>query len=384
MREELRQKFDTVVGWARWMTTSPLYREPYYRNAAIRQATDQMRVCLESGLTLTDAIELARHALRRLREEFPEENEFRRTVGWLTYFIYTVCSDRLVQGQPKDKSTAVAMARACLPLLAIADDDQKRENPFSLAVRTLAPYIVLLPYQSDTSSNVEKLRELLTSYNYDNDVRAVLGTHYERLKQRLLDALSQPTDAENADEMEDYIMDVLSRVRTDASLPRELFVDLSAADRHAVSPPIPLWRLFILHLAFLPKDQQNQLIRESASRMESFAPMRVRDAFYTALTSLHNLYAGNFIGESVYRHLNAMFRYRMLPVLGKFADDSMFILEVLEKDYGISPYHALGLFAWDKILSGDPPPDIHRAQQRLYESFANALCAKGLDNDPFA
>jgi hypothetical protein len=62
----------------------------------------------------------------------------------------------------------------------------------------------------------------------------------------------------------------------------------------------------------------------------------------------------------------------------------MFILEVLEKDYGISPYHALGLFAWDKILSGDPPPHIRKAQQLLYQSFATALCAEGLDEDPFA
>jgi hypothetical protein len=379
MREELRQEFDAVVDWARWMTTSTFYSEPYYRNTAIRQATDQMRLCLESGLTLTDGIELARHALRRLREEFPDENEYRRTVGWLTYFIYSVCSS---QSRPKDKSSAVAMGRACLPLLAIVDDDHEKEQDISTAVRALAPYIVLLPYQSDTSSYIAKLRELLT--NYDNAVRPLLGTHYERLKQRLLETLDTPTDAEIEDGMEDYIMGVLSSVRTDASLPRELFVDLIEADRHAVSSMIALWHLFFLHLAFLPQDQQNQLIRESAERMESIAPMRVRDAFYTALTSLRNLYAGNLIVEPVYQRLDAMFRYRMLPVLGKFATDSMFILEVLEKDYGISPYHALGLFAWDKILSGDPPPYIHQAQQSLHESFANALCADGLDKDPFA
>jgi len=379
MREELRQEFDAVVDWARWMTTSPFYSEPYYRNAAIRQAIDQMRLCLESGLTLTDGIELARHALRRLREEFPEENEYRRTVGWLTYFIYSVCSS---QSRPKDKSSAVAMGRACLPLLAIVDDDHEKERDISTAVRALAPYIVLLPYQSDTSSDITKLRELLA--NYDNGVRPLLGTHYERLKQRLLETLDTPTDAENADEMEDYIMDVLSSVRGDASLPRRLFVDLIETDQLGMYQMQPLWRLFFLHLAFLPQDQQGSLIRESAERMESIAPMRVRDAFYTALTSLRNLYASNLIVEPVYQRLDAMFRYKMLPVLGKFAADSMFILEVLEKDYGISPYHALGLFAWDKILSGDRPPDIHRAQQQLYESFANALCAEGLDKDPFA
>ena len=379
MREELRQEFDAVVDWARWMTTSTFYSEPYYRNTAIRQATDQMRLCLESGLTLTDGIELARHALRRLREEFPDENEYRRTVGWLTYFIYSVCSS---QSRPKDKSSAVAMGRACLPLLAIVDDDHEKEQDISTAVRALAPYIVLLPYQSDTSSYIAKLRELLT--NYDNAVRPLLGTHYERLKQRLLETLDTPTDAEIEDGMEDYIMGVLSSVRTDASLPRELFVDLIEADRHAVSSMIALWHLFFLHLAFLPQDQQNQLIRESAERMESIAPMRVRDAFYTALTSLRNLYAGNLIVEPVYQRLDAMFRYKMLPVLGKLADDSMFIREVLEKDYGISPYHALGLFAWERILSGDPPPYIHQAQQSLHESLATALCAEGLDKDPFA
>ena len=379
MREKLRQEFDAVVDWARWMTTSPFYSEPYYRNAAIRQAIDQMRLCLESGLTLTDGIELARHALRRLREEFPEENEYRRTVGWLTYFIYSVCSS---QSRPKDKSSAVAMGRACLPLLAIVDDDHEKERDISTAVRALAPYIVLLPYQSDTSSDITKLRELLA--NYDNGVRPLLGTHYERLKQRLLETLDTPTDAENADEMEDYIMDVLSSVRGDASLPRRLFVDLIETDQLGMYQMQPLWRLFFLHLAFLPQDQQNQIIRESAERMESIAPMRVRDAFYTALTSLRNLYASNLIVEPVYQRLDAMFRYKMLPVLGKFAADSMFILEVLERDYGISPYHALGLFAWDKILSGDPPPYIHQAQQSLYESFANALCADGLDKDPFA
>ena len=384
MRDELRQKFDAVVDWARWMTTSPFYSEPYYRNASIRQATDQMRLCLESGLTLTDGIELARHALRRLREEFPDENEYRRTVGWLTYFIYPLCSDRLVQGQPKDKSSAVAMGRACLPLLAIVDDDHEKEQDITTAVRKLAPYIVLLPYQTDTPSRVEELRDLITTYNYDSDVRTVLGIHRERLTKKLLETLDEPTGVESADEMEDYILDVLSRVRTDASLPRELFVDLIEADRHAVSSMIALWHLFFLHLAFLPQDQQNQLIRESAKRMESCAPMRVRDAFYTALTSLRNLYAGNLIVEPVYQRLDAMFRYRMLPVLGKFATDSMFILEVLEKDYGISPYHALGLFAWDKILSGDPPPYIHQAQQSLHESLATALCAEGLDKDPFA
>ena len=381
MGEKLRQEFEEAVKLVQSMMR--LSMGSHEKNLITLKARTRIRQCLASGLTQTDAIELARHALRRLREDYPDENDFHRAVGWLTYFIYPLCSDRFVQGQPKEKSSAVAMARACLPLLAIAHDELKREKSLSLAVRTLAPYIVLLPYQSDTT-DVEKLRELLTTYNYDNDVRTLLGTHYERLQQRLLETLSQPTDAENADEMEDYIMDVLSRVRMDASLPRELFVDLSETDKLAMSQMIPLWRLFFLHLASLPKDQQNQLIRESANRMESFAPMRVRDAFYTALTSLHNLYAGVLIGESVYRHLNAMFRHRMLPVLGKFADDSMFILEVLEKDYGISPYRALGLFAWDKILSGDPPPYIHRAQQLFYESFANALCAEGLDRDPFA
>jgi hypothetical protein len=382
MSAELRQEFDEAVKLVQSMMRPSM--GSHEKNLITLKARTRIRQCLESGLTLTDGIELVRHALRRLREEYPDENEFRRAVGWLTYFIYPLCSDRFVQGQPKEKSGAVAMARACLPLLAIADDDQKRENPLSLAVRTLAPYIVLLPYQSDTSSHVEKLRELLTTYNYDSDVRTVLGTHYERLTRKLLETLDTPTDVENADEMEDYIMDVLSSVRKDASLPRMLFVDLIEADRHAVSSMIPSWELFFLHLAFLPRDQQNQLIRESANRMESCAPMRVREAFYTALTSIRNLYTANFIGEPIYQHFAAMFRYRMLPVLGKFAGDSMFILEVLEKDYGISPYHALGLFAWDKILSGDPPPYIHRAQQQLYESFANALCAEGLDNDPFA
>jgi hypothetical protein len=382
MSDELRQEFDAVVDWARWMTTSPFYSEPYYRNAAIRQATDKMRLCLESGLTLTDGIELARHALRRLREEFPEENEYRRTVGWLTHFIYSVCSS---QSRPKDKSSAVAMGRACLPLLAIVDDDHEKERDISTAVRALAPYIVLLPNQSDTASYIAKLRELLA--NYDNGVRPLLGTHYERLKQRLLETLDIPTDAEIEDGMEDYIWGVLSRVREDASLPRELFVDLSKTDKLAMYQMIPLWRLFFLHLAFLPQDQQSQLIRESANRMESFAPMRVRDAFYTALTSLRNLYAGNLIVEPVYQRLEAMFRSMMLPVLGKFVVESFHadspIMTILGKEYGISPYHALGLFAWDRILSGDPPPYIHQAQQLLHESFEKALCAEGLDESPF-
>jgi len=382
MREELRQEFEEAVKLVQSMMRPSM--GSHEKNLITLKARTRIRQCLDSGLTLTDGIELARHALRRLREDYPDENEYHRAVGVLTSFIYPLCSERLFQGQPKEASGAVAMARACLPLLAIARDELGREKSLSLAVRTLAPHIVLLPYQSGTSSDVGKLRELLTTYNYDNDVRTLLGTHYERLKQRLLDALSQPTDAENADEMEDYIMDVLSSVRTDASLPRALFVDLSETDKLAMSEMIPLWRLFFLHIAFLPKDQQNQLIRESANRMESFAPMRVRDAFYTALTSLRNLYAGNLIVEPVYRRLDAMFRSMMLPVLGKLAGDSMFILEVLEKDYGISPYHALGLFAWEKILSGDPPPYIHRAQQLLHESFATALCADGLDKDPFA
>jgi len=379
MREELRQEFEEAVRSVRLVMRPSM--GSHEKNLIALKARTRIRQCLESGLTLTDGIELARHALRRLREEYPDGNEYRRAVGVLISFIYPLCSDRLVQGQPKEKSSAVAMARACLPLLAIADDDHKRENPISLAVRTLAPYIVLLPYQSDTSSNIAKMRELVATY--DNNVSILVGNHYERLTKKLLETLSQPTDAENADEMEDYIMDVLSRVRTDASLPRALFDALSGTDQLAMSQMIPLWRLFFLHLAFLPQDLQNQLIRESANRMESCPPMRVRDAFYSALKSLHNLYAGNFIVEPVYQRLEAMFRYRMLPVLGKFADDSMFVLEVLEKEYGIPPYHALGLFAWDKILSGDPPPEIHRAQRLLYESFANALCADGLDKSPF-
>ena len=382
MREELRQEFEEAVKLVQSMMRPSM--GSHEKNLIALKARTRIRQCFASGLTLIDGIELARHALRRLREDYPDENEFRRAVGWLTYFIYPLCSDRFVQGQSKEKSGAVAMARACLPLLAIADDDQKRENPLSLAVRTLAPYIVLLPDQSDTPSRVEKFRDLITIYNYDSDVRTVLGTHCERLTRKLLETLDEPTGVESADQMEDYILDVLSRVRQDASIPRMLLVDLIEADRHAVSSMIALWHLFFLHLAFLPQDQQNQIIRESAERMESIAPMRVRDAFYTALTSLRNLYAGNLIVEPVYQRLDAMFRYKMLPVLGKFAADSMFILEVLEKDYGISPYHALGLFAWDKILSGDRPPDIHRAQQQLYESFANALCAEGLDKDPFA
>ena len=353
------------------------------KSPIIREASNRMQKCLAFGLTLSDGVELARRALHRLREKCPDENDFRRATGWLTHIVYSVCADRLAQGQPKDAPSAVAMGRACLPLLAIVDDDHEKEQDITTAVRKLAPYIVLLPYQLDTSSNVEKLRELLTTYNYNNDVRTLLGTHYERLKQRLLETLSQPMDAESADEMEDYIWGVLSRVREDASLPRNLFVDLSETDKLSMSEMIPLWRLFFLHLAFLPRDQQNQLIRESANRMESCAPVRVCDALHTALTSLHNLYTVNFIVEPVYQRLEAMFRYKMLPVLGKLADDSMFIREVLEKDYGISPYHALGLFAWDKILSGDPPPYIYRAQQRLYESFANALCAEGLDKSPF-
>jgi hypothetical protein len=381
MDAKLKQEFDEAVGFVRSMMRPSM--GSHEKNLITLKARTRIRQCLASGLTLNDGIELACHALHRLREEYPDDNEYRRAVGWLTYFIYPPCSERLAQGQPREASSAVAMARACLPLLAIADDDLKREKSFSLAVRALAPYIVLLPYQSDTPTDTGKLRELLTTYNYNNDVRALLGTHYERLTQRLLDALSQPTDAENADEMEDYIMNVLSSVRMDASLPRELFVDLSETDKLAMSDMISLWRLFFLHLAFLPQDQQSALLRESAKRMESFAPMRVRDAFYTALTSLRNLYAGNFLVEPVYRRLDAMFRRMMLPVLGKLAGDSMFIMEVLEKDYGISPYHALGLFAWDRILSGDPPPYIHRAQQSLYESFAEALCAGGLDKSVF-
>ena len=354
------------------------------KSPIIREASNRMQKCLAFGLTLSDGMELARRALHRLREKCPDENDFRRATGWLTHIVYSVCADRLAQGQPKDASSAVAMGRACLPLLAIVDDDHEKEQDITTAVRKLAPYIVLLPYQTDTPSRVEKLRDLITTYNYDSDVRTVLGIHRERLTKKLLETLDEPTGVESADEMEDYILDVLSRVRQDASIPRMLFVDLIEADRHAVSSMIALWHLFFLHLAFLPQDQQNQLIRESANRMESCAPMRVRDAFYTAVTSIHNLYTANLIGETTYRHLAAMFRYRMLPVLGRFATDSMFILEVLEKDYGISPYHALGLFAWDKILSGDPPPYIHRAQRQLYESFATALCAEGLDKDPFA
>jgi hypothetical protein len=382
MRDELRQEFDEVVDRACGIMRADA--ELRLKSPIIREASNRMQKCLAFGLTLSDGVELARRALHRLREKCPDENDFRRATGWLTHIVYSVCADRLAQGQPKDAPSAVAMGRACLPLLAIVDDDHEKEQDITTAVRKLAPYIVLLPYQTDTSSDVEKLRELLTTYNYDSGVRTLLGTHYERMTRKLLETLDTPTDAENADGMEDYIMDVLSSVRTDASLPRKLFVDMIETEKLAMSEMIPLWRLFFLHLAFLPRDQQNQLIRESANRLESCAPMRVRDAFYTALTSLHNLYAGNFIMEPFYRRLDAMFRRMMLPVLGKLAGDSMFILEILEKDYGISPYHALGLFAWDKILSGDPPPYIHRAQRQLYESFATALCAEGLDKDPFA
>ena len=135
MHEEQRQEFEESVKFVQSLMRPSM--GSHEKNLITLKARTRIRQCLASGLTLTDGIELARHALRRLREDYPDENEFRRAVGWLTYFIYPLCSDRLVQGQPKEKSSAAAMARACLPLLAIADDEHKRETPFSLAVRTL-------------------------------------------------------------------------------------------------------------------------------------------------------------------------------------------------------------------------------------------------------
>ena len=85
------------------------------------------------------------------------------------------------------------MGRACLPLLAIVDDDHEKEQDITTAVRKLAPYIVLLPYQTDTPSRVEELRDLITTYNYDSDVRTVLGIHRERLTKKLLETLDEPT-----------------------------------------------------------------------------------------------------------------------------------------------------------------------------------------------
>jgi hypothetical protein len=383
MSEQLRQEFDAVVDRACRVLRADA--ELRLKSPIIREATDGMRKCLAFGLTLSEGLELARRALHRLRENCPDDNDFRRAAGWLTYFVYAVCFDRLAQGQPKEAPSAVAMARACLPLLALTRDDHEKERDITTAVRKLAPYIVLLPNPSDTPSDITKFRDLLRSY--DNDVRILLDAHYQRLTRKLLETLDTPTDVEIEDEMEDYIWGVLSRVRADASLPRELFVDLSETDKLAMSEMQPLWRLFFLHLAFLPQDQQSQLIRESANRMESLEPYRLNDAFYTALRSLGLLHRNGFIGEPVYQRLEAMFRHRMLPVMGKFVGESFHadspIMRILEKEYGISPYRALGLFAWDKILSGNPPPYIHQAQQLLHESFMTALCAGGVDKSPF-
>ncbi len=386
MSEALRQAFEEVVERARRLTRSDgELIDSYYKNSIIREAGNKIQQSLASGVTLTDGLELARHALRRLREECPEENEFRRAVRWLTSFIYPVCSSRFVQGRPKEASSAVAMARACLPLLAIARDEIGREQSLALAVRTLAPYIVLLPNQSDTSSEIESLRGLLRSF--DEVVRALLGSYYEQLTKKLLESLDESAGVETVDAMEDYIWNVLSRVREDASFPRKLFAELSETDQLPIHDMQPLLRLFFLHLAFLPQDQQSALLRESVKRMESWEPMRVRDAFYAALACLRLLHKSNFIGEPLYQRFEAMFRYMMLPVLGKFVAESFRAnsptMEILERDYGISPYHALGLFAWDRILSGNPPPYIRQAQQLLYESFAEALCADGLDKSVF-
>jgi hypothetical protein len=248
----------------------------------------------------------------------------------------------------------------------------------------MAPKLVLSPYQSD-ASYIPKFQDLLRSN--DKIVQITLYNYRELLKKRLWETLYTPTDAEIENGMEDYIWDVLSRVRQDASIPRALFDSLGETDLLRIYESEPLWRLFFLHTAFLPRDEQNQIIRESAQRMESWEPVRVRDSFYTALSSLRTLYTANFIGEPIYQHFETMFRYRMLPVLGKFAAESPRAgtptMKILEDYYSISPYRAIGLFAWDRILSGDPPPYIHQAHQLLHESLATALCAGGLDESVF-
>ena len=351
-----------------------------------RDAQYKVRGIVATTETLHEGLEMAAHALRRLESEYPDPSEFRRAAGIANRFLYSAFAERFTYAQPHQRAAAITLARAFLPLLAVSRDDVPHERTISDALRVLAPAMVLLPMHERIPE--DDVRDIDAMFTHSNDkYRYYIGNYRTAIHDALVKTLHQPPEKLTVDGLTDFV----SRVRQREEI-LQMLLEANTDTALNTFTVARLWSLYFLHLASFPHEKQRTLLKASVEQMSSWEPPSVRKAYYGATEGLLRIRNKNFLSESLYQRFSDWFARFTIPVLGGFfarteeKGIANALFNLLETRYGIPSYMAVGLFAGERILSGDPPlHDIHRLQRSFHNSIASRLCnGASLDNDVFA